>query len=171
MMRGYELEQLLREGGEQLDAVLPDDREILDAHAAEPVEIDPRLDRDGVARFERVGRLGREPRRFVHHHPDTVAEPVPELGAETGGHDRVASQRVRLDTGHSRLDPVAGPQLGCQADLVGLAQARRQVAGRERPGAVADVAVDAHAPVDGHERVPLDDLVARIRVRPGAVRA
>src|SRR5215216_2630827 len=43
-------DQVLRERREQLDAVLANDSEVLDPHAADAGEVDPRLDRDDVAR-------------------------------------------------------------------------------------------------------------------------
>src|SRR5579885_1177808 len=65
--------ELLREGGEQLDAVVAQDREVLDPDAAEPGQVDARLDRDHVAGAKHVLGLGREPRRLV----DGEATPWP----------------------------------------------------------------------------------------------
>ena len=66
---------------------------------------------------------------------------------------------------------VARVLLRLEADVVRLAQPLGQPAGRERARAVAAVAVDANAPVDGDERAAVDDLVVGRRVRPRAVRA
>ena len=103
-----------------------DDREILDPHAAEPGQVDPGLDRDDVARLERVGRLGREPRRLVHGEPDPVAEAVAEVLAEAGGRDLVARERVGLDAGHAGPDARARLLLRREADVVGLDEPRRR---------------------------------------------
>ena len=54
----------------------------------------------------------------------------------------------------------------CPAELVG-----QRPAGRERPRAVAVVAVDLRAPVDRHERALLDDRLGRVRMRQRTVRA
>src|SRR5438270_6391942 len=99
-----DLEQLLRERGQELGSVLADDGQVLDPAAADAFEVDTRLDRDDVARLERVGRLGREPRRFVHLEAHSVAEAVAEVLAEAGVRDRLARQCVRLDTRQARLD-------------------------------------------------------------------
>src|SRR3954465_2447638 len=59
-----DLGQLLGERREDVDPVVADDRQVLDAHASDALEIDARLDRDRVAGAQRVVRLEREPRRL-----------------------------------------------------------------------------------------------------------
>ena len=55
--RELDVEQRLRERGEQLDAVVANDGEVLDPHAAEAREVDAGLDRDTLPDLERVRRL------------------------------------------------------------------------------------------------------------------
>src|SRR5580765_7617750 len=45
--------ELLRERRQELDAVLAHDRQVLDPHAPDAGQVDPRLDRDHVADLER----------------------------------------------------------------------------------------------------------------------
>ena len=97
LRRSADLGQLLRERGEEVDAVVADDRQVLDPHAAEALEVDARLDRDGVPGAQRVARLGREARRLVHGQPDAVTEAVAEVLAEAGVGDRLARELVGLD--------------------------------------------------------------------------
>src|SRR5215510_3330421 len=76
--------QLVREPGQHLDAVVRDDDEILDPDARDAAEIDPRLDRDDVARREHVLALRPKHRRLVDEQAETVPEPVAEVLAVTG---------------------------------------------------------------------------------------
>src|SRR6478752_4902347 len=115
-----DLGQLFRERGEDVDALVADDRQILDPHAAETLEVDTRLDRDRVARAKRVTRLCREARCLVHRDADPVPEPVAEVLAEAGVRDRCARKVVRLDPGHPRLDVRARALLRLEADVVRL---------------------------------------------------
>src|SRR6478735_1336274 len=165
-------DELLGKARQHVQPVFADDPEVLDPDAADAGEVDPRLDRDAVPGLERVLRLGREPRRFVDVEADAVAEAVPEELAEVGGGDRLARERVRLDAGESRLDARDRALLRVEAYAVGLSQAVRQAAARrERPRAVAVVAVDAHTPVDRDQRPLLDQRVGWMRVGHRAARA
>src|SRR6476659_7336792 len=166
-----DLDQVLRERGQHLDAVLPHDGEILDPAAADALEVDPGLDRDDLPGLQRVRRLGREPRRLVDLEPDAVPEAVAEVAAVPGRLDRLAREGVRVDAGQSRLQPGDGALLRGYAHLVGAPQRVRQPAGRDRARAVAAVTVDAHAPVDRDERRAVDDPVVGAVVRERAVRA
>src|SRR6478609_8152251 len=74
-----DLDQVLRERGQHLDAVLPHDGEILDPAAADALEVDPGLDRDDLSGLQRVRRLGREPRRLVDRSPTPCPRPWPKL--------------------------------------------------------------------------------------------
>src|SRR5262249_54708239 len=152
------------------DAVLADDAEVLDAAAAEAFEVDARLDRDDVAGLERVGRLGGQPRCLVHHQADAVAQAVAEVPTEPGGGDRVPREGIRLDARHPPLDARAGPLLRLETHVVGLAQRPWKPARGHGARAVAAVAVDARAPVDGDERAAVDDAIRGARVRQRAVR-
>jgi len=58
----------------------------------------------------------------VHREAEPVAEPVAEVVAEAGGGDRVAGDRVRLDSGDARLDTRDSLQLRVEADVVGAAE-------------------------------------------------
>src|SRR4029077_12140641 len=73
--------QVLRKRRQQLEAVLTDDRQVLDADAADAREVDARLDGDDVPDLDRVGRLGRETRRLVDEQADAVPEAVAEAVA------------------------------------------------------------------------------------------
>ena len=126
---------------------------------------------DDVPDLERVGRLGREARRLVDEQADAVPEAVAEAVAVAGRLDHVPGEAIRLDARHAGLDPRDGGELRLEADVVDPAQPPRQLAGRERAGAVGAVAVEPGAPVDGDERSRLDEVVARLRVRLRAVRA
>src|SRR3954470_19062970 len=92
-----DLGQLLRERGEDVDAVLAHDREVLDPDAAEPFEVDAGLDRHRVAGMQRVAGLEGEARRLVNRQADPVAEAVAEALAEAGIGDRVSRERIGLD--------------------------------------------------------------------------
>ena len=71
---------------EDIAAVLGDDHEILDPHAADARQVDARLDRDDVARRRaRVSAGARQPRRLVGDEPDAVPEPVAEVLAVARG--------------------------------------------------------------------------------------
>ncbi len=102
-----------------------------------------------------------------------MAEAVAELLAVPGRRDRVAGERVGLRGAHPGPDPAQGRLLRLQADLVDLAQLRRQLAGREGARAVGRVAVDDGAPVDDDELPPPDEPVGRppVRHRAGRPRA
>src|SRR5206468_4101366 len=99
-----DLDQLLRERGERLEPVLAHDGEVLDSAAAEPGQVDPRLDRHDLTDGERVPRFRRETRRLVHVAADAVTEPVPEVLAEAGRLDHAARDAVGLDAGHAGLE-------------------------------------------------------------------
>src|SRR6186997_490651 len=64
--RSGDCDQVLTEPGEVLNAVVGDDDVVLDADTRTALEVDPRLDRDHVARGQGVLRFRREPRGLVH---------------------------------------------------------------------------------------------------------
>src|SRR5919109_1105067 len=72
--RGCRLE-VVREVGEQLGAVLADDDQVLEADAAELLAVAAGLERDHVARHQRVGRAA-EVGALVDLEPDAVPERV-----------------------------------------------------------------------------------------------
>ena len=77
--------QAVREVGQRLGAVLGDEHEVLDAGGLAPAR-GPGLDRDDVARDERLGAGPAEPRRLVDLEPDAVAEAeVEALGQRLPG--------------------------------------------------------------------------------------
>src|SRR5215208_6618098 len=166
-----DLDQVLRERGQELDAVLAHDREVLDADASEARDVDPRLDRDDVAGLERVRRLRREARRLVDLQADAVPEPVPELLSVAGLVDDPARDRVGLDSRHPGADLRDARLLRLAADVVDAAQLLRQRAGGERARLVGAVAVDLRAEVGDDEPPRLDHVLARVGVRERAVRA
>src|SRR5713226_8635183 len=90
---------------------------------------------------------------------DTVPQAVSELVAEALLRNRLARKRVRLDAGHTRPDAFAGAHLRLEAHVEGPTQPVGERTGREGACAVAAVAVDPHAPVDGDERTRLDNSV------------
>src|SRR6266536_1718574 len=67
--------------GQVLRAVLGDEDEILQTHAAEALPVETGLERDDVTGDE-VARSAAEPGRLVHLEADAVAEPVEEAVVE-----------------------------------------------------------------------------------------
>src|SRR5262249_5798552 len=164
--------QLLGEGREELNARLPHDREILDPDAADAAQVDAGLDRDDVPRLEHVLGFRREPRRLVDGEADAVPEPVPELVAVARVDDDRAGDRVRLVAGHAGPDALARRDLRLEADVVRATELLREVlARRDGTRAVGAVAVDARAEIGDDQRVLADDRLARLGVRPRAVRS
>src|SRR5215207_761754 len=106
-----DLDQVLREAAQHVDAAVAHDDEVLDAHAALAGRVDAGLDREDVAWLEHVGRLGPRARRLVDEQADAVAEAVAEQALELGCVDRLARQRVRLPAGHPGGDAVDGAGL------------------------------------------------------------
>ena len=117
-------------------------------------QIHPRLDRHHVAGIERLlGALG-EARRLVDLEPHPVPQPVAELVAVAGRHDRVARRRRRPRVpGRPGADRVEGADLGGAHELVDLARLVVQLAGGDGAGAVRAVAVDDRPHVDEQELV------------------
>src|SRR5215467_3283750 len=86
---------------------LADDERVLDADAAAPGKVDPRLDGDGHPVRQCTGAQRAEGRRLVDLQPDPVAEPVPELLGPAGPGDDVPGGRV--DGPHVGADPQRRP--------------------------------------------------------------
>src|SRR3954470_2519920 len=140
-------EQVLRERREELDPLLPDDREVLDANAAEARHVDPGLDRDDVPGLERVRRLRRQARRLVDLQADAVPEPVAELLAVAGLVDDPARDRVGLHPRHAGANLRERRLLRLAADVVDPPQLLRKRTRGERARAVGAVAVELRAEV------------------------
>src|ERR671935_2566659 len=94
-----EVDHVFAEVREVVDAVRRHDDVVLDADAAETLEIDPRLHGDDVAGRECVRRLRRHPRRLVHLEAEPVTEPVAERPFELGRFDDGARDPVGIDAG------------------------------------------------------------------------
>ncbi len=75
-------QELLREPDGVLDPVVGHDHVVLDPDPEAAGEVDAGLDGDDVAGRERVGALGREPRRLVDVEAEAVSEPVAERAGE-----------------------------------------------------------------------------------------
>src|SRR5450756_594469 len=83
--------ELLGEGRQHLGAIISDAEPVLDTNAAEPFQLDARLDRDDVSGYEpRFAGRGAEYRRLVQLNADTVSEPVPEVAGEFARLDQIA---------------------------------------------------------------------------------
>src|SRR3954447_2756659 len=130
---GIDDPQVLRQRRDDLAAVVGDDDEVLDPHADRAGHIDPRLDRDDVARLQRVLPLLGEPRPLVDLEPDPVSEAVAEvLGVARVVDDR-ARDRVDLPAGRARPHRGEGGLLRAQHEVVDIAVARVDLAaGPER---------------------------------------
>src|SRR3954462_5497443 len=76
---GIDDPQVLRQRRDDLAAVVGDDDEVLDPHTDRAGHVHTRLDRDDVARLQRVLPLLGEPRALVDLEPDAVAEAVAEV--------------------------------------------------------------------------------------------
>src|SRR5262249_9716090 len=163
--------KLAREGGEDLWPVVPDDDQVLDPHAAEALEVDARLDRDGHAGLDDVLDARAHPGALVDLEADAVPQAVAEGLAQAGRLDPVARHGVELAAGHARPDRRDGGSLGIQADLVRALELRRDVPGGEGPRAVRGIAIDERPHVDDDQRALGDRLGARDGVGTGAVRA
>ncbi len=135
------------------------------------VEVDARLDGDDVAGRERVGALGREPRRLVDVEAEAVAETVAERAGEVAALDDVARGGVDVDAGHAGTDRVEPRLLRREHDVVRLAHLAVELAGRERARVVGEVAADVGSRCRSRRARPPDHLVAGARVRLRAGRA
>ena len=145
-----------------LDAVLADDRHVLDAHAAEARQVDARLDRDAVAR----------PRACPSTRSRAAAPRAPRGRRRGRARGRSCSPKPAAVIGSRAIASASMPVIPALIPATAFSCASRQTsyasaqlvgqrpAGRERPRAVAAVAVDAHAPVDRDERALLDDRIA-----------
>src|ERR1700694_1025712 len=107
--------QVVREVREVLGAVLCHDDEIFEAAASVARAVQPRLERDDVARQQLAGPASSERRGFVHLAADSLREAVEEPAVEQGSGllgvarrlsvllEEIADQVVDLHAGHARL--------------------------------------------------------------------
>src|SRR5205823_1586606 len=87
----------LRRPAEDLAAVVAQQRQILDPHAAPPGQVDAGLHAEYHAGAQDDLALARrEPRGLVHLQPDPVAQAVAEVLAISCACDHVAREGVRL---------------------------------------------------------------------------
>ncbi len=145
-----------------------DGHEILDPDAALARQVDAGLDRHDVAGLQHVRRLRAEDGRLVDLDADAVPEPVTEGLAEAGRLDRSAGRRVRVAARDARTDGSEPRELGLETERVQVGQPLRDLADRERPGAVRAVAVEHAARVHDDEHALRDRAVAGDRVWRGA---
>ena len=168
--------QLVRAVGQALVAVLGHEQQILDPNAAEALLVDPRLDRDDVARDELLADHP-ERRRLVHLEPDPVPERVVEavlehlalalrqlrrvavLGDELGGQPvELAAVDAGAHVGDGQLERLP-------AERVPLADLAGHLPHDERP---RQVRVARRLEVDG-EQVEDEDVVRADRARAHVV--
>src|SRR5919201_206030 len=109
--------ELLRERAQEGRSVVSDRDEILDAHTPDSHQVDPGLDRDHIARGQRVRRRLREPWRLVDSEADAVAEPVAEVLAEPGFLDHVAGDGVDFRARLARAQRLYRLRLRVQTDV------------------------------------------------------
>src|SRR4029453_5720754 len=172
-MRLTDCHQLLGVRAEYFRLTLRDNHEVLDSHAAAPLEVDAGLTGDDVAWLEHVLGLRSRHRRLVHEQADAVAEPVPELLAEASVLDHAPCRRVGVSARYGRTHRIQSGKLAPQARVVRLGKVARKLAGRERACAVRVVTLEHRAGVDDDRRVRLYDAVGgpavgRAPAGPGA---
>src|SRR5207248_5272208 len=138
--RLVDADQIFAESRVVLDAARHDHDVVLDADAGAAFEVDPRLDRDDVARGQRVGRLGRHARRLVHLQAESVAQTVTEGPGERGLVNDASRGGVRVDACDTRPHCVEPRLLRGEHDVVGLSDHAVHGAGDKRPGVVGGVA-------------------------------
>src|SRR3954447_26843602 len=165
-------DQVLAEPGEVVDAVGRHHDVVLDPDAGTPLEIDPRLDRDDVARRQRVGRLRRHPRRLMHLEAETVAETVAECPCERRLVDDAACRSVGVDAGDPGADRVERRLLCREHDRVRLLHDTVDRTGHEGARVIGGVAVDDAPGVDDNGLACADLAIGRAcvrarRLRPG----
>src|ERR687888_524635 len=163
--------QVLGEARKDLGPVVSDDDEVFDSNASLAGQVDPRLDGDDVSGGERVLRGLAETRRLMYLDPETVSKTVAEPLAEAGLVDKRTRRRVGVDPGSPCANRLESRLLRMVGDCVDLLEPLRQLAGRERPGAVGRVAVDGGGRVHDNCLSRTDHAVARTVVRQGGVGA
>src|SRR5215217_7716661 len=165
-----DVDQVLRERGQDLGAVVRHDHEVLDPDAALPREVDARLHADDVSRLQRVLALRSQHGRLVDHQAHAVAEPMAERARELAGVDPVPRHTVDIAAVRARVDGLERRELRLEADRVRIAERRGERTRRERARAVRAVAVDRAARIDDDRLAGLDRALARICVGRGARR-
>ena len=103
--------------------------------------------------------------------PHPVPEPVAELLAVAAVGDRLAGHGVDLACARAGVHGLERALLRGEHERVDLGGAAVERPGGKGPRAVRAVALDDAPEVDDHQRVGRNDLVARARVRKGAVGA
>ena len=145
--------------------------EVLDPDADRAGHVDARLDGHDLAGGQRRVRALRQPRALVDLGADAVAEAVAEVLAVAGGGDDLARDGVDLAPAGAGAHRGQRGLLSAEHQLVDLAVARVELAGRVGARAVRGVAVELGAPVDRDQRAGRDRDVARDGVRQRAVLA
>ena len=91
--------------------MLGDDHDVLEAHAAEALAVEPRLDGQDVAGAQLLVPSSSEARILVHREADTVAEPVDVAGdgrgVDAGGAARGRVARPLEEPADERVDRAA----------------------------------------------------------------
>src|SRR5262249_14442086 len=127
-----DLDQVLAEVREVVDAAVGDNDVVLDPDPAEAFEIDARLDRDDVPEREKVRPFLAHARSLVDLQADAVTEPVAEAARELRRVDDLACCAIGVDAGETGANRLERGGLRIDTDAVRFLQLVRKRSGRER---------------------------------------
>src|SRR5439155_6178161 len=138
--------QVLGGSGEDPASLGSDLDHVLDANPAQPLEVDPRLDRDHRPFGQRTVATRPKPRRLVDLQADAVARSMSIPVAVAGFLDGITGGGIDLLAGHPRLDRIDPRLLRPAHHAVDLPEPAVGLAEGHGPGHVRVLAVH-HAAV------------------------